>query len=130
MPLYFKAQWQYTRAICKSFDFDILTLDTLDEKNDVARMIEDNHKLFSEWIHIGGMTESPKSTSEWYWVNSNEKVSYNMQWNKGDPNNNQNRELCLGLANQKGANFVDISCQGAHEEKFICQKVTSGFLTE
>lgn len=99
-----------------------MSLDTLDEMNAVSKMCEENRSLFGTFVHVGGMTQVGKSTTEWYWVNSNSKVSYTMPWQRGQPDFYGKNEWCLTLAKGDKFKFNDISCSGSWEELFICQR--------
>jgi len=121
VPRHFKTHWMHARSICKAYGFDILTLDTLDEMNTVSSLCEQNRDMFGAYTHIGGMASVGKSNTDWYWVTTNQKVSYNMPWHNGQPDHYGNNEWCLTLAKDSRFKFNDINCFGSWEEKFICQ---------
>lgn len=91
----------------------------------VSRMCGRYPQLFGEYTHIGGVTNSGRSQTEWYWVGTNKKVSYNMIWKPGQPDFAGNNEWCLTLAKNSQFQFNDINCYGGWQEKFICQKIES-----
>lgn len=119
-----KSQWYLTRPICKAYGFDVVSLDTLEEMEAVADMCEENKNLFGWFIHIGGVASTSKSKTDWYWVNSNEKVSYDMLWQNGQPDFSGSNEWCLTLEKSSKFKFNDIPCHGSWEEKFICEAST------
>lgn len=128
VPRYFKAQWQLTRSICKSYGLDIVSLDTLEEMEAVSKMCEENRDLFGWFVHIGGMAKTGRSQTDWYWVNSNSKVSYNMTWQNGQPDFSGENEWCLSLHKDSKFKFNDITCYGSWEEKFICENFESSLI--
>lgn len=119
-----KSQWYLTRPICKAYGFDIVSLDTVEEMEAVAAMCEENKDLFGWYIHIGGVASTSKSKTDWYWVNSNRKVSYAMSWQNGQPDFSGSNEWCLTLGKSSKFMFNDIPCHGSWEEKFICESST------
>lgn len=90
-------------------------------------MWEQNRDLFVSFVHIGGMAKTGRSKTDWYWVNSNSKVSYNMTWHNGQPDFSGDDEWCLSLG--KGGQFRinDITCYGGWKEKFICESIKIAF---
>lgn len=122
-----KAQWYLTRPICKAHGYDIATIGTLDEWENLAEMCMANKTLFGSFTHVGGVAAASPSKTEWYWVNGNKKVSYRMPWQAGQPDFNGRNEWCLSLASNDGFRFNDIPCQGSWEERFICESVRSKF---
>lgn len=88
----------------------------------VSSMCERNKNMFGTYVHIGGIAKVGRSTSEWYWVTTNQKVSYNMPWASSQPDHYGGNEWCLTLAKNQGFKFNDINCHGSWEERFICQK--------
>lgn len=109
------------RSICQAYGFDIVSLDTLDEMEAVARMCQNNQSLFTEYVHIGGIARTGKSKTDWYWVNSKSKVSYDMPWMDHQPDNYGNNEMCMSLARNHQFKVNDIPCYGGWEVTFICE---------
>lgn len=72
-----------------------------------------------DFIHIGGMTTTAKSKTQWYWVANGEKINYAMEWMQGEPNN-FNDDFCLSIGTLE-YQFNDINCH-TYEMKFICQE--------
>lgn len=99
---------------------ELLTLDTLDEFQKFKTLCGANKQLFDRYFHIGGLTTIAKSKTEWYWVNSGNKVNYEMSWLSKEPNNYNNREMCLTFAKDP-TGFNDIACYNASELNFVCQ---------
>lgn len=125
VPRQFRATWMMTRSICQAYGFDIVSLDTLAEMEAVVRMCEDNRILFTECVHVGAMAGTGRSTTDWYWVNSNSRVSYDLPWMDNQPDFYGNVEICMCLGSYKQFRVNDISCYGSWESTFICEsKVT------
>lgn len=118
-----KAQWHLTRPICRAHGFDIVTIDSLDEWGAVASMCEARRKLFGRFVHVGGVAATSKSKTNWYWISTNKRVSYEMPWQKGQPDFSGINEWCLSMSTIDGFKFNDISCHGSWEERFICESV-------
>lgn len=120
VPRHFEVEWVYARPLCKAYGFDILTLETLEEMQRVVNMCSENEDMFGAYTHIGGMTSVGRSRTNWYWVTTNQKISYNMPWHNGQPEFKDNIEWCLTLTKSSGK-YNDIPCYGSWAEAFICQ---------
>ena len=103
---------------------EILSLDTADEfDNFNDEIFKSNENLFEQWTHIGGITLASKSTTRWYWVNSGNRINYQMQFLPGMPDNPSGNEFCLSFGKtQNGLLYNDIDCYAQYEFKFICQQ--------
>lgn len=85
--------------------------------------MEDRRELFGGYIHIGGVAAASRSKNNWYWTDNNERVSYELPWQNGQPDFYNNDEWCLSLATGDGFKFNDIDCYGRSKERFICESV-------
>lgn len=124
---YFKSTWVEAKAICKSFDLELVTFETRVEAEFFFKKIATIYYFtnFDEkYVLVDGFSSTPKSTTDWYWTNSGLKVPYNMQWLEGEPNHTEGMENCLSIGrkmqNQK-IGFNDIPCY-KYSYKFVCQK--------
>lgn len=75
-------------------------------------------------IYIGGTIEG--SEGVWYWESSGENISYDINWNDGEPNNIYDKqptpENCLALMNiNNGYKFNDLFCE--RKAAFVCEFV-------
>jgi hypothetical protein len=107
---------------------EMATLDTLAEYNSVKQMLVDLPVPLPDWIHIGGATRSKRSTTDWYWVHSEEKVDYAMNWHSGEPGFHTELQFCLAISskNNGAGQFADIDCSMRHgSEAFMCQTLDS-----
>lgn len=70
------------------------------------------------------MSLTPKSTTDWYWTDTGRKINFPIQWQSGQPDNNNNSEFCFSILktsiNQKFG-YNDQNC--ATYNPFICQKI-------
>lgn len=130
---------------------DVLSLETLAEHNFFLSLCLKNAGLFDQWTHVGainlehpvinvdetntgGVTPSAtpsEANKKWYWVNSGNRVKYEMLWGFAQPDNGKPRpnQYCLSvgkyidkLGNVFMFGFNDLDCFGTYEFKFICQK--------
>jgi len=117
--------WGEARAICRSFDLELMTLESLNEAKSFLTMA-DNHNYFRSfgviWIVIDGTTLTAKSLTDWYWPQTGKKISFPMPWGVSQPSGGT--EFCLSFgrlnANEKfGLN--DLRCsEGIYP--FMCQR--------
>lgn len=99
----------------------IVTLDNQAEADAFLTTFVQKAALFDSFTHIGAISRISKSTTEWYWAENSKKVSFNMKWANGKPNNNGD---CLGLQKTgKNYEFVDNKCSDGTLTRFICQSV-------
>lgn len=106
-------------------------IDNLNEFNYVSRIIKENEDKFVgtsylSWVLLDGMTLVPKSPNDWYWTVNGEKVSFQMPFLAGQPDDANNDEKCLSLGPSGGAEmpymFNDYPCNKL-DSTFICQKM-------
>lgn len=116
--------------ICKAFDLELATFETLDEVEsffDKASRID----YFSSdqnyrYALVDGMTLTPKSSTDWHWTNSGIKIPYDIPWIDGEPNNKDKLESCLSVGRRylrEKFGFNDDKCASA-PNAFICQKTS------
>lgn len=118
VPRHFKAEWMYTRSICRAYGMDILTLETETEANVFFELFKAKENLFDRYTHIGGMSEDANFL-KWYWVTTGELINYEINFPIGEPNRSG---LCLAINKMETLMFDDIHCYGGHQEKFICER--------
>ena len=103
---------------------DIAIFETSNQIQAVKEMCNNNAAKLSKWLHVGGMTLTGGSATDWYWVTTGEKVAYTMTWGFTEPNNMNGDEQCLSLEKYNyGYDFNDIDCYGRNQNQFICEKV-------
>lgn len=119
---HFMAFWDQANDICHSNGMEFLSLETLQESNNLLSLCDQNIHLFDQWTHVGGLTTVPKSKDHWYWMTSGNKVNYSLKFGIGQPDNAGGNEMCLSIGKQPGNFFFnDVNCYGMHQFKFICQ---------
>lgn len=88
-----KNSWGEARTICKSFNLELMTLETLNEANSFLTMA-DNHSYFKfiSWVFfiIDGTSLTPKSTTDWYWIQTRHKTSFPIRWARSQPDDANN----------------------------------------
>ena len=123
MSRYVTADWTKAKSICKSFDLELVSLETLSEYNVFMSMIE-NHEFIKSssfwYYHIDAMTLKPNSSTDWYWTNSGHKVSFPMTWALNQPDFAGSNEYCLSIVPREG--FNDLPCMN-FKTSFICQRL-------
>jgi hypothetical protein len=123
-PTLYKGTWIEAAVICRSFGMDLFTLYSQDEANHFYQILEKNTQLFPTYMYIGGVTVILKTKTEWFWLDTNEKVNFPMRFLAGDPNNLGGNEKCLGMIISGGSYyFIDVMCN-AVSVKFVCQSVS------
>lgn len=102
----------------------LASFDTAEEYESVRQMMITNSDKFSDWTHIDGITTEGRSTDQWYWSQTGEKIKFNMTWRAAQPDFSHNRQWCLSLGPKSAKQFYfdDIDCFHHHEEKFLCEK--------
>lgn len=102
---------------------DIATFETAEEFAAFGELGRRHAGSLTSWVNIGGVTLTPKSSTDWYWVNTNEQINYEMRWNPGNPNDSKGTQYCLSIDTSNFL-FDDIDCYNSYDEvKFICQSV-------
>ncbi|KAL7036611.1 hypothetical protein ACKWTF_008868 [Chironomus riparius] len=124
-----KTPWIESRAVCNSYDFELTIFETLAEAEAVLTMAENNSflkTLNSVFISVDAMTLTLKSTTDWYWTKTGQKISYALPWMPGEPNNiNTINELCLSFGRSTLTSrfgFNDSPCSEI-DFSFLCQKI-------
>ncbi|XP_070491061.1 macrophage mannose receptor 1-like [Chironomus tepperi] len=120
---HFKSHWAESKAICKSFDLELATFETLQEQQSFFDKLVKVDHISSTEAHIDGMATVSKSQTDWYWTNSGVKIPYQLLWKAGEPNNARGDEFCLAVNkfddNSFGMN--DYPCSDL-PARFICQE--------
>lgn len=110
------------RGVCKAYGFDIVSFETLHEAIAVRNFCKKYSDSLDYWTYVGGISLKARSATNWYWVNSGKKVSFEIPFGNGLPDFAGSDEWCLALGPQKIFAFNDVSCSG-YEFKFICQRI-------
>jgi hypothetical protein len=79
----FEANWMDSRSFCKTFDMDLVTFDSSYEYSNFLKHAMKSVSYFDKWTHIGGVSKFVGKHRDWYWVNTNRRVTYNMQFAVG-----------------------------------------------
>lgn len=100
-----------------------VTIDSPDEASKFLQLCSKNADLFDETTHIGSLTTSSNSNTEWFWMEAERRVNFPLNWSIGQPNDVDGSQLCLALDKiQESFYFNDVSCSGSNQtHKFICQ---------
>ena len=115
--------WANVRSVCKSFGLDIGSFDTLEELNALIDMAKKQVPTLSGSYHVGGVTLTPKSPNDWFWVTTGEKIEYQLPWASGQPDTFKGVQYCLRII-VPGYTFDDFDCDHASGSiKFVCQDI-------
>lgn len=104
---------------------DVVSLDTEDESDHFLRLCQKKSSVFESLTYIGGIASSGFGADGWFWWNSGERITYQLDWAEHEPNFIEGKEYCLSVAHYANLGVFklnDISCFGQHELKFICQQ--------
>jgi hypothetical protein len=89
--------WGASRSFCKSYNMELLTLETQTESQAVLNLLDTNNYLktihFPMWADL--MTLTLKSKTEWFWTSTGNKISFPIPWFGTEPNNNSGNEYCI-----------------------------------
>lgn len=106
----------------------MLTLDSQEEADEFYGLATANLHLFDVFVHIGAMSRSFITKTDWYWNKTGKKVNIALNFIPGEPNNAGGQERCLSFDKRLGnIMYNDIACFGAWQQNFICQKTTADF---
>lgn len=103
--------WQEAISFCQGFGMQFATIETADEQTYFFEMMKQNIALLeANGPHIGALTTVSKSTTDWYWVETGNNVSFKLNFLPNEPSGGI--EYCLGVrqpsAGQIG--FNDTPC--------------------
>ena len=125
-----KNTWGEARAICKSYDYELTTFETLIEAKTFFSMVDHANvfkKFDGTFFLIDGTTLTPKSATDWYWTKSRKKIQFSIPWLPQQPDFGYNLEYCFSFGRRNGSEnfgFNDIRCYDAIYH-FVCQKIKS-----
>lgn len=113
--------WDQANVFCQGFQMGFASIETAEEQVYFLKMMQQNIKLLDyHGPHIGGITVVGKT--DWYWVNTGNKVNFPLSFSSGEPNNVFNNESCLALSKQSNTvGFNDITCYGLYQFSVLCQ---------
>ena len=112
--------WNDAFVFCRQFEMDLAVIETKAEETALFGLINQNSNYKAPFASIGGTKVNSK---DWYWLKTEEKINYVMQWGRGEPSNFQDDdEFCLGIA-KRGSQigFCDMACTTGEKRDFICE---------
>lgn len=124
MSSHFRVEWHQAMSLCSAFGMELVSIDSRNEFDHFENLCRTNEHLFGNFFHIGGLVKVAKSTTEWYWTNSGQKINFDLTFAPGEPNNAGGNQMCMCLTKHlPHFLFDDIQCLGANPERFVCQKL-------
>lgn len=129
IPRFFKAYWHQAKSICEAYNLEIASFETEKEAKHAIEALQGKVSEINEHFYVGGVTASMQGSNAWYWLNSGNKISYNLPWNAGQPDQEAKEGLgkqkCLALSLHEGKlGFNDVFCIPSgtgSRDKFVCQ---------
>ena len=119
------------KAICKAYNLELVTFETITEALMVMNMCENNPFIQSVsnptrfWILVDGMTTAAPSSTEWFWTNTGKKVSFVIPWAPNQPDFYNNEEFCLVIGKDlttPSYRFGDYPCIN-NGSPFLCSRL-------
>lgn len=125
-PPYLRATWLLSKAHCNAQGMKFVSIDSQAEADYFIPHIIQNLALIDGVAHIGAIATIAKSPTEWYWVETSQKVSFTIPWAAYQPDNFGNNEMCMTIRKLTASTvaFNDIPCSESVLGNFICQTVS------
>jgi hypothetical protein len=126
-PRYVNVTWIEAKMLCKTYNLQLATIQTLNEAYAVMNMINRNADLGVRdnlWVYIDGMGLTPRTSTDWYWSESGNKIDFTMPWLTGQPDTAGGAEWFLSIGKytkDTQIGFNDIPGTG-FVNAFLCQK--------
>ncbi|CAO1417879.1 unnamed protein product [Diamesa hyperborea] len=123
----FKLNWGDAHSFCKSFEMDLVALETAAESDYFFNLCEKGTNNFYPYLFIGGTNIGVEKDS-WYWMKTGSEIKYKLRFSEGEPYNAGGRENCLAIYNnvdKKTYGLNDLECYGDVVASFACEKVTN-----
>lgn len=116
IPKVFKSDWMLGKIICKNFNLDSASFETLSESSEFLTLCKNSQTISSlkfNWFALDAMTLSAGTKNNWYWLKSGRKITYTLNWMPYQPDYHQNQERCLSIGKYIDGNYLynDIACQ-------------------
>lgn len=114
--------------MCHSYGLQFVSLDTEHEMDQFLEFCFEDSVLFDIHTLVGGISYTGNSKTDFYWMNSGNKIDYELKFGPGEPNNWNNQEYCLSavkwtIGDLIEFKFNDYPCSKAESpEEFICQQ--------
>jgi len=122
---YSKAPWAESKAICKAFDLELVTLESNSELQSFLNIINNNsylRTLSGTYLWADGISLTPKSKTDWYWTKSGKKLTFPLPWALNQPDFLRVDEYCLALGKYNNSNFEFHDGICSLFISFVCQR--------
>ena len=108
--------------LCHSFGMEFATLESLAEQEVLKRFCLQNAGILTDNNHVGALTTIGKSLTEWYWIDTERKLTFSLDWAVDQPNFVDNNQFCLTIRKEaSNFGFNDVECSSGTISNFICQ---------
>lgn len=109
---------------------NLITLDSAPEADYFLTLFSQNAALFDLYTHIGAVATVARTLTDWYWLESNQKVNFPLKFQFLQPDDAGGVERCLSLGITSGVYyFNDLKCYELFTYKFVCQAITYDRMT-
>lgn len=110
---------------------EIATFKTLNEANNILNILNTHPAVSQNRYQVGGVTLTPRSKTDWYWITTGNLVFYELPFSPGEPDDRWGMEFCLEIYRSQANisfGFNDCVCDNYPkapdpEASFICQKI-------
>lgn len=126
IPRFFTADWYEALTICKEYGMKLATAENNEQSDALARMLDPHKADASVGFHVGGLTLAIAYPTEFYWLDSGNRIEYDLHWHTNQPDGNTvgtlGRERCLGITKFPFMAYNDINCNSYTKDSFVCEK--------
>lgn len=119
LSTYFSQDWDKAKALCKSHDMDLASLDSVVEASKFLELAKQNASLFDSSTYIGSLSAKAQNRTELFRPGVEKKDNSLKVSNQGDD------RVCSALGKeQESFFFTDAVCAAEQiKYKFVCQSV-------
>jgi Lectin C-type domain len=123
IPRYTTATWYDAQAISKSWGTELAALKSSTEASTLSNILNLRSNLLPSVVYyIGGYSNTPKTSTEWYWTDDDTRANYVLPWKVGEPNFANNNEYCLVL--DPLTNYAQMNDDNCNKQyAFVSQKI-------
>lgn len=119
----FRSNWMSAQSFCKSYDMDLVALESEHEEKYFKKICENNSESFEELSHIGGVSNFVDGQENWFWIASRKKVNFNLSFSEKASNEKEEKNCLQMVKGPRGFSYARTNCFGSELRKFVCQKM-------
>lgn len=125
VPLSYTAAAADQKSICKSYDMDVLALETAAEADNFYKVMKANANLFDSMTLTSGLKlVYPNNTYTWFWTKSGNQIVIPINLRTAKSAEDDEPKNCLAIGKYSGNEFklAEVGCN-TRRYKFICTVV-------